>query len=201
MERIKPKEPHPSDRGRLLPFGPPPLIWGESAADYDEFLAHISSAVKPADSLEDIWVRDVVDLVWEVRRLRRLKATLLNAEAWKKLEESLGPLMGEDDAYDLAQSWAAGDSKAVRQVDKLIVSGALSMDAVMARTLSANLDDVERIDRMIMNMEGRRYAALREMDRHREALGEQLRWAAQYAEDADFEEVPPKSIAHRGSAA
>jgi hypothetical protein len=39
------------------------------------------------------------------------------------------------------------------------------------------------------------------MDRHREALGAQLRWAAQYAEDADFEEVAPKSIAHRGKGA
>jgi polyhydroxyalkanoate synthesis regulator phasin len=109
--------------------------------------------------------------------------------------------MGEDDANELAGSWAMGNSKAVKQVDKLVASGALSMDAVMARTLSANLDHVERIDRMTMNMEGRRHAALREIDRHREALGQQLRRAVQYAEDADFKVVAPKSIAHGGNVA
>src|ERR1700680_24366 len=57
--------------GRSVPFGPPPLIEGEDAAAYDELLTRVSAAVKPADILEDIWVRDIVDLVWHAFRLRR----------------------------------------------------------------------------------------------------------------------------------
>ena len=34
-------------------------------------LARISGTLQPADVLEDIWVRDVVDLAWEIMRLRR----------------------------------------------------------------------------------------------------------------------------------
>jgi hypothetical protein len=67
--------------GRSKPFGPPPLIEGDDRAAYDELLAQISAAVKPADILEDIWVRDIVDLVWEIFRLRRLKVNLMAATA------------------------------------------------------------------------------------------------------------------------
>jgi hypothetical protein len=69
----------------LAPFGPPPLIEGEDSAAYDELLARVSTAVKPADTLEDIWVRDVVDLAWDVFRLRRLKANLVGATAVNRM--------------------------------------------------------------------------------------------------------------------
>jgi len=60
---------------------PPPLIAGEDAAAYDDLLARIAGAVKPADILEDIWVHDVVDLVWDVVRLRRMDRMTMAAEA------------------------------------------------------------------------------------------------------------------------
>ena len=46
--------------GRLSAFGPPPLLEGEDSAAYDEILASVSAAVKPAEILMEIWVRDVV---------------------------------------------------------------------------------------------------------------------------------------------
>ena len=59
----------PGDRGQLPTkwsfFGPAPLLDGEDPAAYDELLARVSGGVKPSDILEEIWVRDVVDLVWE----------------------------------------------------------------------------------------------------------------------------------------
>ena len=53
----------PDRARRLTLLGPPPLIEGEDAAAYGELLNRISAAVKPEDILEEIWVRDVVDLV------------------------------------------------------------------------------------------------------------------------------------------
>jgi hypothetical protein len=78
--------------GRSLPFGPPPLIEGEDTAAYDELLTRVSTAVRPRDILEDIWVRDVVDFVWEAFRLRRLKANLITASAHSGLDTVLEPL-------------------------------------------------------------------------------------------------------------
>jgi hypothetical protein len=66
---------------------------------------------------------------------------------------------------ELAKAWAARDQNAIKRVDKLLASAGLTMDAVMAQTLSISLDDVERIDRMIATAEVRRNAILHEVDR------------------------------------
>jgi hypothetical protein len=74
-------------------FAPPPLIEGEDTAAYDDLLARISGAIKPSDILEEIWVRDVVDLTWDAFRLRRLKAKLLTATAHEGMAATLRPLV------------------------------------------------------------------------------------------------------------
>ncbi|HEY2231135.1 MAG TPA: hypothetical protein VGI22_26045 [Xanthobacteraceae bacterium] len=63
------------------------------------------------------------------------------------------------------------------------------LEAIAAQGLCRRLDNVERIDRMIMTAEARRNATLREIDRHRETLGRRLRQAVVEAEDAAFEVV------------
>ena len=84
-------------------FGPPALIEGEDTAAYDELLTQISTAVKPSGILEDIWVRDIVDLIWEGLRLRRLKVSLMTVCAVQGLSEVLKPFLGPCDAEDLAK--------------------------------------------------------------------------------------------------
>ena len=188
----------PEKSGRLALFGSAPLIEGEDPAAYDELLARISGAVTPADILEEIWVRDVVDLVWEALRLRRLKAKLMIAAAYRGLERVLNPLVDWTVRDNLVEGWVAREPNAVEQVDKVLASAGLAMDAVMAETLSFKIDDIERIDRMIAAAEGRRNAILREVDRHRATWGQDLRQAAQQIEEAEFKVIearPPSTAA------
>jgi hypothetical protein len=179
----------PERAGRLALFGPPPLLEGEDTAAYDELLVRISGAVKPTDIFEEIWIRDIVDLVWEAFRLRRHQANLMTAVAHKGLKEILAPLIGWTDARNLAEAWAARERSAIKQVDKLLASAGLTMDAVMAQALSLKLDHIERIDRMIATAEGRRNAILREVDRHRTAWGQNLRQAVQQIEAAEIKVI------------
>src|SRR5258708_38876009 len=51
------------------------LLENEDTAAYEEIFARKSAVVKPADFVEEIWVRDVVPLVWESFRLRRMTRT------------------------------------------------------------------------------------------------------------------------------
>jgi hypothetical protein len=183
------------DRGEQIQlFGPPPLFDGEDAKAYDEFLTRISTVVKPVDILEDIWVRDLVDLTWEVIRLRRLKANVMMANAYKGLSETLAPLVGRSEAETLAEAWAARKSDVAEEVDKALASAGLSMDAVMAQTLSLKLDDIERIEHMTAIAEARRNTTLREIDRHRETLGQKLRRAVPQLEDDQLRVIESPSI-------
>jgi hypothetical protein len=165
-------------------FGAPPLIDGEDAAAYDALLARIAAAVKPADVIEEMWVRDVVDLAWETLRLRRLKAMLITAAAPEGMAAALTPSIGAGAARELAEAWAVGGRRAARRAEKLLAAAGLDRDAVTAHTLALRIDDVERIDRMIMLTEGRRAAALREIERRRAALAQGLRQALA-AEDSE----------------
>src|SRR6516162_4353675 len=135
----------PGDRGQPRTkwnfFGPAPLLDGEDSAAYDELLARVSGAVKPTDILEEIWVRDIVDLVWEALRLRRLKVKLITAAAHKGLERILGPLVNWNKRDELVRGWVARKPTVMKEVDKLLASAGLAMDAVMAQTLSLQLDD------------------------------------------------------------
>jgi hypothetical protein len=58
-------------------IAPAPLLPGEDEAEYARLTAQFIAAAKPRDFIEEILVRDVIDLSWEILRLRRLKAGLL----------------------------------------------------------------------------------------------------------------------------
>ena len=78
------------------------LILGEDAQGYDELLAQVRRALKSRDVMEEMWIRDVVDLAWDIFRLRRMKANLLQVQAKNAVWDVLGPLVRN--ARDLAES-------------------------------------------------------------------------------------------------
>jgi|SRR5580704_779209 hypothetical protein len=52
-------------------WGGPPLLRNESAETSEKLAGQISQAVGPIDVIEWLWVKDVLDLSWEIRRLLR----------------------------------------------------------------------------------------------------------------------------------
>jgi hypothetical protein len=171
-------------------FGPPPLYEGESEEDYGNLHHRIRQTVAPSDVIEEIWVRDLVDLTWETLRLRRLKAKFMDAASSKGIEHVL-----ENSGLDyfeqrqLLDGWVNGEVDARKQINQLLEKSGLDKTTVQAQTLAARLDDFERIDRLIMQSEARRNAVIREVDRHRDAVARRLRDAISDIEDAEFEEV------------
>jgi hypothetical protein len=88
-----------------------------------------------------------------------------------------------------ARSWAAREPGALASVNEQLAVEGSGLEAIAAQGLCRRLDNVERIDRMIMTAEARRNATLREIDRHRETLGRRLRQAVVEAEEATLEVV------------
>ena len=187
-------------------LGRPPMLFGEDERAYAELLARVQGAVRPKDILEEFWVRDVVDLLWETLRLRHMKASLVTVATRDALAEILAPIVngvgsGDADAFaldlvlretpaqKLATGWYRREGKAVEEVEKILRGADLSVDVVTAVALRRSLDDVERIERMIVSAEARRSAVLREVARHRAAFAEDLRRSSGSVRDAEFTEV------------
>ena len=170
--------------------GPPPLISGEKAPAYDDLLARVTDALAPSDVLEHIWIRDVVDLVWEVFRLRRIKANLMAAAVPEGMVQVLSPLRGGA-AEKLTFAWAAREQDDVEEVETTLANVGLTMDHVAASGFSARIGDFERIDRMLADAEERRSTALHALHRHRAGLALRLRSTLQEIEDAELEVIAP----------
>jgi hypothetical protein len=171
----------------LLPL----LLENENAAAYEEIFTQISDVVKPADFLEEIWVRDVVALVWEAFRLRRLKTCLMETAAPRGIARVFSSFLPHATVNEIAAGWAGRDGTRVKQVEGLLDQTGLTVEHVMAESLADRIDDIERIDRMIASAEQRRSAMLREIDRHRTSLASLLRLASDEAMQAAFEDVTP----------
>jgi hypothetical protein len=199
MQNVKPTDlPYVSDHlspvsavvNRLASIAPAPLLPGEQEADYAEFALAIVKAAHPKDAIEDLLTRDVIDLSWEVLRLRRLKAGLLRGGISSSIYQVMCRLGYEDDfAGELAADWAAGKKAAQKTVAAALQKAQLTMEDVMAETLEGKIDSFERFDRLLASWEARRNNALREIDRHRLALGAAVRQAIDEVEDAEFRDL------------
>ena len=171
-------------------LAPPPLIAGEDHAAYDDLLARISAALQPGDILEDIWVRDVVDMVWDALRLRRLKTQLLTASAHEGMHAILRRFLDWQLAEQVAQMWALREKSAVVKAEAVLASAGLTTESVIAQTLALKIDVIERVDRMMVMAEARRNSVLRETDRHRASFARTARRVVQDVEDAEEIEGP-----------
>ena len=178
--------------------GPAALLAGERAAGYDDLLARVTETLKPADVLEHIWVRDVVDLSWEVFRLRRIKVELMAAAAWEGMAKVLEPFV--DHTEEAGKAWFRGDSDITQKAQAALARAGQSMDAVAARTFSARIGDFERISRMTTAAEARRNAALHELDIHRASFALRLRHALHAVEEIELRVIAPAGPVPRADA-
>ncbi len=152
-------QPQPTDgaaqaqRRRL--FGSPLLLEGEDGAAYEELLDRVWAAVKPADTIEEIFTDDVVCSEWEVLRWRRLKLSLVRKYGIDALENVLREEIDYDVYFDyfvddlthvleenlpkehvdaapsLAQRCARNEKSAVDTVDKVLAAVELDLDALL----------------------------------------------------------------------
>jgi hypothetical protein len=179
---------------RVFTIAPAPLLPGEKQTDYADVAMRMVRAAHPRDAIEEFLVRDVIDLTWEILRLRRVKSGIVKASMSAGVYEILkglghGPRSALFYARELGEKWAAGDKDARKEVEAALSKAGLTIDEATARTLESKLDSFERIDRMLASAEARRNNALREIDRHRDALGGVVCQSIEEIEDADFRDV------------
>ncbi len=171
-------------------FGKPALLPGEDAEAFAALRQYLFETVKPADFIETMAINDLLNLTWETRRLRRLRAKMLETSDHEGLQQIVGTLLNSRyDAAELTRDWALGGRKASGNLAEIMKAVNIDRDAIQAQTLAAKLNTYEAIDRMIERADARRIVIMRELDRHREALARRIKDAVAEIEDATFEVV------------
>ena len=175
---------------RVITLAPAPLLPGEKQADYADVAVRVVRAAQPRDAIEEFLVRDVVDLTWEIFRLRRMKADYCGRPWAPGVRAVLGSVgYPYPQAGARSEKLAAGDKSARQKVDSILTKAGLTIQEATAKTLDSKLDSFERLDRMLASAEARRNNALREIDRHRDTLGGRVRRSIEEIEDAEFRDV------------
>jgi hypothetical protein len=179
-------------------FGAPQLLKGEDRSEYNRLLEATVSAVKPADIFEHVFVRSIINLIWEAKRYRGLVTETIAAAELKALEQVLRPLMrhsaatfGRDPDYaqTLAEKYLLRSMDAVYWVDALLEEAGLDWETVKAEAFSLRRREIEALNRLITSAEARMKTTLREIDRHRKTLGQQLRQTIEQLDDSKITSV------------
>lgn len=152
-------------------FGRRPVLQTEDPKVYDRILDHLIDELNPQNYFEWFWVKDCVDLIWDILRYRIAKAKILEVamgEGLKSIATAVQPvIVGYAEGELLTANWFNGpDGKA--EVRAFLTKQGLDDDAIMAQALLKKQPVLERIELMLASAEHRRNSVVREFQHHRE---------------------------------
>ena len=178
-------------------FKPSPLLDGEDEAEYTGFVEQCITAIKPQDAIERVWLLDFIDNTWDVRRLRRIKVSLVQAARKSAVKSLIGQYtkyaLYSPEAHRIVDNWSEGEAEYLDYVRGVLETNGLSEDAIVAEAFRDQFKVLERIDGLIASYSYRRDAAIRELERRRDSLAKRAReFAKAEAEEAEFEDLEPK---------
>ena len=149
-----------------------PLLWYEDAEEYDTQLREVFAELKPEGALNCIFVKNVVDYIWELRRMKKMKHTAINyampdaatklltrsAGLWGDPDEAKIRKQAEAEAYG-GEAAAGGPSLADRMHSKSVTS-----EMIHYRALNANSEEYHWISRECERLEGRLHQLIRDYE-------------------------------------
>jgi hypothetical protein len=148
--------PIPADVQAL--FGEPPILLNENAGLYKKMMGKFQELIEPKDFFEWWWVKELTDDTWELRRLRRFKAFVIE----NKREEVRDTLQ--------------------RVIDMRAPEDTIPPEVPLcrwendsARYLAFEINEYKKMDALISAAEQRRGRTLREVARYRKQIALQLR--------------------------
>ena len=168
----------------LLPR--PPLLMTESREHFDQVRNSLEREIQPRGTIEQMYVHDMAYIVWEIRRLRRCKDTIINVAFRTGLERVLQQLLRRPsdswaDRWEiegLALRWFT-DPKAKKEVTELLQEFELDEVAIEAEAIRECSQSLEQLDRMLRSLEARRDRTLALVTEYRVNLAHQLRGSAE----------------------
>ena len=168
-----------------------PLLITESADEFADFHAQLEQEIGSSGVIERMFVYDIAALTWEIMRLQRCKAAVINLEFLEALKLLLLQLLNEPDKmvphqriHFLATRWFT-DKAARQEVLELLGQFGLDERAIEAEAIKGSSADLAAIDKMLSLLEGRRRQALRSIALCREELAKRLECRSDLLLDQD----------------
>jgi hypothetical protein len=164
-----------------------PLLITESDEEFNRIRQALYDETKPNGVIEEMYVEELAENIWQILRLRRCKAGIINlafhdssAKILKKFMET-GP--------DVARDWISVP-KLAQKVENRLAEFKLDSSVVIADAINVKSPDLEKIDNLIVSFETRRDKVLLRVAHYRGELGYLLRNAAHQLIEGKNAELP-----------
>ena len=180
-------------------FQKTPLLSHEDPQPYWALLRLFAQEIKPGDTIEWLWLKDILDQSWEIIRLHLIKAALIDvgkraaiAEIFAPGWDYTGPVFyrARDEALKLADEWF--NTKSRSETESRLQKYGLDADSITAVSFSMQASKLEAVERMLAELEFRRNNTLREYEARRERLGRMLRQASDTIINAESSVLPSR---------
>jgi hypothetical protein len=177
----------------------PPLVGDETIESYKSFFWAIVADLKPADTIDWLYTKDVVDLSWQIRRERVVLAGVVKSFQTEVVRDLLKATVDSSDAVQAAtyrifrasndaQRWAS-DPGARKEIDARLTARGHPPAAVVAQAYMRGASHIDAIDKRIASYEARRVGIVREIERRNAKLARELAAGSSGVIDAEFSEA------------
>jgi hypothetical protein len=179
-------------------FGNPALVGSEKLEDYEKLAATIESAMKPSDAIGWLFMRDITDWSWEIRRERILKGKTVDYYVREIVMELMKSRLASEGLFDTAyhrifggyefQQWMT-DPDYRAGYDKELADKGYDASFILAQAYMRGADTIEAIDKRIAFHEERRNTALKNSGIWSEGLQRRLEQATPEVIEGEYTAV------------
>lgn len=178
-----------------------PLLWYEDPEEYDQLRREIFAELAPEGAINCIFVKNVVDCLWEFRRMKKLKHTAINfampdaaapllapaSGLWGNPEEAKVRGQAADVAYGAEEEVDKGEPHLAERMQEMRVTP----EMIHYKALNTAADRLTWISRECERLEGRFHRLLKDFEGRRTALAAMAKSLVERekAEVVNFREV------------
>jgi hypothetical protein len=163
-------------------FGHAPTLKTEDDEIYWNCMERFVKCIEPQDVIDWLWIKDVVDLTWEIWRLRRLKIDLVEIDRQNQNARIEWEKEHPDEPYfDIFRNTLfSGErtSPTPAEIEARKNQPLRDTETDSAELLFKHLEQYERIEKLLISAELRRDRILREIELRRDHMGRRLRAAS-----------------------
>jgi hypothetical protein len=194
---------------KLLPVKPPKellpvlaechLVADEKETEYFNLFAAIVKSTRPSDAVDWLYVKSIVDLTWDIRRERTIKAGIIEMTRKEIVLDFLKATAGDPasaithfyrvfQADNEANQWALSPAARKAINDKLGERG-ISPTEVLSKAYIKAAAHIDAIERRIGQYEAQKLVILREIERRSARFSRLLEKASNDVVDTEFKEA------------
>jgi hypothetical protein len=155
----------------------PPVLRSESADEYTSLHKRLVEEIGPQSSIEAVYVEEITDLIWEIKRLRSCKVSVIHQMSRRALERVLHqvlPLNQKIKAEPLSDRWFE-DEAAKEEVSEILKRFGLDESAIEAEAIKLASEHLEWLDKVLVSAGSRLDKSLRFIKSYRVGFADDVR--------------------------